>query len=270
MPPLRILLLGGTTEARALADRVAGEGPAARAGLAREALDGGAFADGDSGRGVEVVSSLAGRTSAPLLPRGEVRIGGFGGVDGLKRYLHEQRIDALVDATHPFAATMTSHAVAAAEATGLPLLILRRPGWTAQTGDVWHRVESVPAAAALVPSIGERVFLTTGRQSIAAFAELDTCWFLSRSVEAPAPPVPPRLEILLDRGPFTIDGERDLLRRHRVDVLVTKNSGGDTAKLDAARAEAVPVILVDRPPLPKSVPTAPTVEEAIIWLNSLT
>ncbi|MFI5930938.1 cobalt-precorrin-6A reductase [Actinoplanes sp. NPDC051494] len=237
MPPLRILLLGGTTEARALASRV------------------------------PVISSLAGRTSQPLLPDGAVRIGGFGGVDGLVRYLREERIEAVVDATHPFAATMTEHAVAATARTGIPLLVLRRPGWSEQPGDRWHRVTSLDEAAMVVPALGERVFLTTGRQSIATFADLDACWFLSRSVEPPAPPMPARLEVILDRGPFTVAGERELLRRHRVEVLVTKDSGGSTAKLDAARAEGVPVVLVDRPPLPAGVATASTVDEAVSRLS---
>ncbi|GGQ56146.1 cobalt-precorrin-6A reductase [Couchioplanes azureus] len=238
MPELtgRVLLLGGTTEARALAGRV------------------------------PVISSLAGRTSRPLLPAGEVRIGGFGGVEGLVRYLRTERIGAVVDATHPFAATMTAHAAAATSQTGVPLLVLRRPGWRSGPGDVWHRVPHLPAAAALVPGLGERVFLTTGRQSIAAFAALDGCWFLSRSVERPAPPLPRRLEVLLDRGPFTVDGERELLRRHRIEVLVTKDSGGGAAKLDAARELGLPVVMVDRPPLPADVATAATVDEAVAWL----
>ncbi|MEV6595591.1 cobalt-precorrin-6A reductase [Actinoplanes sp. NPDC051346] len=232
----RLLVLGGTTEGRALAARV------------------------------PVISSLAGRTSRPLLPPGEVRIGGFGGVDGLVRYLRAERIDAVVDATHPFAATMSGHAAAATSQAGVPLLVLRRPGWTSQPGDVWHRVPDLPAAAALVPALGERVFLTTGRQSIAAFAALDECWFLSRSVEQPTDPMPRRLEVLLDRGPFTVDAEIALLRQHRIDVLVTKDSGGTTAKLDAARARGLPVVMVNRPPLPAGVPTAATVDEAVSWL----
>ena len=165
MPELtpRVLILGGTTEGRLLAG----------------ALDGWA-----------VISSLAGRTSRPLLPPGEVRVGGFGGVDGLAAYLRERRIDALVDATHPFAATMTAHAVAAAAVTGVPLLVLRRPGWVAGPGDDWHRVPDLREAAARLPGLGDRAFLTTGRQGIAAFAAVDGCWFLARSVEPPAPPVP--------------------------------------------------------------------------------
>ena len=240
---MRLLLLGGTTEGRALA--------AACAAIP----------------GLEVISSLAGRTSSPLLPVGAVRVGGFGGVDGLVGYLREHRIDAIVDATHPFAATMTAHAVAAAGRAGVPLLVLRRPGWSEQGGDDWRRVPDLGAAAALLPALGERVFLTTGRQSIAAFAEVHACWFLARSVEPPVAPLPQRLEVLLDRGPFTVAGELALLAGHGIDVLVSKDSGGTTAKLDAARELGLPVVLVDRPPLPPATETAPTVAATVAWLE---
>ncbi|MGA5304925.1 cobalt-precorrin-6A reductase [Nucisporomicrobium flavum] len=296
MPQLRVLVLGGTTEGRALAGRV------------------------------PVISSLAGRTSRPLLPPGEVRTGGFGGVDGLESYLRAERIDAVVDATHPFAATMTGHAAAATSRAGIPLLVLRRPGWTEQPGDRWHRVADLAAAAALLPTLrpsdpgagagllptlrpgdpgggvptlrrsdpgvgagllptlrpgdpggggpgtaggGMRVFLTTGRQSIAAFAGLDEIRFVSRSVEAPVPPMPRHLEVVLDRGPFGLDAERELMLRHRIDVLVTKDSGGAAPKLDAARELGIPVLMVDRPPLPAGVPTVATVDAAVDWLSML-
>jgi precorrin-6A/cobalt-precorrin-6A reductase len=241
--PARVLILGGTTEGRKLASACA---PIP---------------------GLEVISSLAGRTTSPLLPTGEVRIGGFGGVEGLTDYLRHERIDAVVDATHPFAATMTAHAVAASAQATVPLLILRRPGWTEQPGDRWHRVPDLATAAKLLPDLGERIFLTTGRQSIATFAEVNACWFLSRSVEPPTEPLPTRLEVLLDRGPFTLAGERALLAEHRIDVLVTKDSGGGTAKLDAARELGLPVVLVDRPPLPPEAGVAPTVEAALEWLR---
>jgi precorrin-6A/cobalt-precorrin-6A reductase len=238
--PARVLILGGTTEGRALATALTGS---------------------------YVISSLAGRTSAPLLPPGEVRIGGFGGAAGLAAYLREQRIDALVDATHPFAATMSGHATAAAAATGVPLLVLRRPGWTEAPGDRWFRVPSLALAATNLPQIGHRVFLTTGRQSIAAFAAVDECWFLARSVEPPAPPMPGRLETLLDRGPFTLEGERRLLAEHRIDVLVSKDSGGAAAKLTAAREAGLPVVLIDRPPAP-AAPTVATVDAARVWVEA--
>jgi len=236
----RVLILGGTTEARELAAALP---PAS------------------------VISSLAGRTSSPLALNGEVRIGGFGGIEGLVAYLRDERIGAMVDATHTFAATMTAHAVAAASATGVPLLVLRRPGWTERPGDRWHRVPSMAAAAERLPGLGSRVFLTTGRQEIAAFAPIDECWFLARSVEPPSPPMPRRLEVLLDRGPFTLDGESRLLREHRIDVLVSKDSGGTAPKLAAARELGLPVVLIDRPPAPPA-PTVPTVAEAVRWLTA--
>ncbi|MGW4939975.1 cobalt-precorrin-6A reductase [Actinoplanes sp. NPDC004185] len=238
-----MLILGGTTEGRALASACA------------------------LIPGIEVISSLAGRTTAPLLPAGTVRIGGFGGVDGLADYLRQERIQAVVDATHPFAAVMTAHAVDACAQADVPLLILRRPGWTGRPGDRWHRVPDLATAAKLLPDLGERVFLTTGRQSIAAFAEVDACWFLSRSVEPPTGSRPGRLQVVLDRGPFTLAGERALLTGHRIDVLVTKDSGGSSAKLDAARELGLPVVLVDRPPLPPEAGVAPTVEAALEWLR---
>jgi precorrin-6A/cobalt-precorrin-6A reductase len=242
-PPLRVLILGGTTEGRELA--------AACAGLP----------------GIATVSSLAGRTRDPLRPHGELRIGGFGGASGLAAYLRAEGIGAVVDATHPFAATMTRHAVAATADAGVPFLLLRRPGWSEQPGDDWHRVGSIEAAAGLLPSLGERVFLTTGRQEISAFAHLDRCWFLARSVETPDPPMPRRISVLLDRGPFTKEGETDLLTEHRIDVLVTKDSGGAAAKLTAARTVGVPVVMIDRPATPP-VPTAEDVAGAVGWLTA--
>ncbi|GGN52505.1 precorrin-6A reductase [Actinoplanes lobatus] len=239
---MRILLLGGTTEARRLAGLVDAEHT--------------------------VITSLAGRTTDPLRPAGELRIGGFGGVDGLAGYLRDTDVDVVVDATHPFAATMSGHAVLACAAVGVPLLVVRRPGWTAGPGDEWHRVASLDAAAALLPRLGRRVFLTTGRQGIAAFAGLDGCWFLARSVEPPTGVTPRNLEVLLDRGPFTVDGEHDLLTRHHIGVLVTKDSGGSKAKLVAARELGVPVLMVDRPPAP-AAPVVPTADGAVIWLQTL-
>ena len=232
--PRRVLILGGTSEARALA------------GLLPHHA---------------VITSLAGRTSAPLLPPGEVRTGGFGGADGLATYLRARRIDVLVDATHPFAARISHNAAAAAATTGVALVVLRRPGWTAGPGDDWHRVPDLTAAAALLPHLGHRAFLTTGRQGIGAFAAVDA-WFLARSVEPPEPPMPGRLEVLLDRGPFALDGERRLLAEHRIDVLVTKDSGGPDAKLVAARERGVPVVMVDRPPVPAAAVVVGSAAEA--------
>jgi precorrin-6A/cobalt-precorrin-6A reductase len=242
MPRLtRVLILGGTTEARLLASALVDR--------------------------FDVVSSLAGRTSKPLEIAGQVRIGGFGGVDGLVRYLGEERVDVVVDATHPFADTMTGHAVEAAARAGVPFLVLRRPGWVEAVGDDWKRVRDLTEAAAEIPRLGDRVFLTTGRQSVAVFAALDDVWFLSRSVELPSEPMPKQLEVVLDRGPFTLDGELRLMREHRINVLVTKDSGGTAPKLAAARELGIPVVMVDRPPN-LDAPAVATVEEAVEWLET--
>ena len=232
-----ILILGGTGEARRLAARLPGE----------------------------VISSLAGRVTDPRLPEGEVRIGGFGGVDGLVEWLRANGITAVVDATHPFAATMTAHAVEATARAGLPLLVLRRPGWTPEPGDDWRWVDSLEEAATDLP--GERVFLTTGRQDIAVFAGCGQ-FFLARSVEPPEPPMPQRIHVLLDRGPFTVDGEVALMREHVIDLLVTKDSGGEqtAAKLVAARRLGVPVVVVRRPPAP-AAPTVESVDAAVEWVR---
>jgi precorrin-6A/cobalt-precorrin-6A reductase len=240
--PGTVLVLGGTGEARRLAGALV---PHRR-----------------------VITSLAGRVAEPSLPPGQVRVGGFGGAAGLAGYLRTAGIAALVDATHPFAARISANAAEAARLTGVPLTVLRRPGWTAQPGDVWHRVADLTAAAAAVTALGERVFLTTGRQGLAAFAHLTAQWFLVRSVDPPVPPVPPRMTILLDRGPFTVDGEAALLRRYHIEVLVTKDSGGPMtgAKLTAARDLGVPVVMVDRPPAVPGIPAVTTVAEAVTLL----
>lgn len=240
-----VLVLGGTTEARRLAAELA-----ARAG-------------------VRVTTSLAGRVSRPGALEGDVRVGGFGGAEGLAEWLREHGVDALVDATHPFAAGITANAARAATATGLPLLVLRRPGWQPGPGDRWHFVDSLAEAAELLPRIGRRVFLTTGRLGLAAFAGLADLHFVARSVEPPEPPMPPRLDVLLARGPFTVADESALLREHRVDVVVTKDSGGEAtaAKLTAARHLGLPVVVVRRPPLPQDVPVTPDVPAALARLG---
>ncbi|MGW5311887.1 cobalt-precorrin-6A reductase [Nocardia thailandica] len=243
---MNILILGGTGEARSLA-RLASDEP-----------------------GLTVVSSLAGRVGAPVLPDGQVRVGGFGGVDGLRTWLRDNEIDAIVDATHPFAAAITANAVAAAAAEQLPLVVLRRPGWRERPGDLWRRVPDLHAAAGALGAAGRRVFLTVGRQGVAAFADRADCHFLIRAIDAPAPPLPERHEILLARGPFSLDDEMLLLTGHRIDVLVTKDSGGPLteAKLTAARTVGVPVVMVDRPPLPAGVVSVATPFEAMEWVRA--
>ncbi|UWZ40335.1 cobalt-precorrin-6A reductase [Dactylosporangium roseum] len=221
--------------------------------------------------GPRVVTSLAGRVARPVLPPGEVRVGGFGGAAGLAAYLTAERVDVVVDATHPFAARMSGNAAEAAATTGVPLLVLRRPGWTERPGDRWHRVPDLPAAAGAVAG-ADRVFLTTGRRGLPAFAHLTRPWFLVRSVDPPESPVPPRMATLLDRGPFTVAGETALLRDHAIEVVVTKDSGGEmtAAKLTAARDLGLRVVMVDRPPLPPGAVAVPTVEAALAHLTRAT
>lgn len=243
--PLRVLLLGGTAEARELA-RLLHAVPR-----------------------FEVTTSLAGRTAAPALPDGGCRSGGFGGVDGLAGWLHAHRVAALVDATHPFAAEISRHAAAAARETGVPLLALRRPGWTPVPGDRWHPADDLAEAARLLPQLGTRAFLTIGRQDLAALAGLPMpC--VARCVEPPAPPLPAQCHVLLARGPFSVAGERALLRGHRLDVVLTKDSGGTStaAKLTAAREAGLPVVVVRRPPCPARVPTVGTAADAAAYLRT--
>jgi precorrin-6A/cobalt-precorrin-6A reductase len=186
----------------------------------------------------------------------------------MAEWLRAEGVDAVVDATHPFAARISASAARAARLAGVPILLLRRPGWVPGDGDDWRWVGSLAEAAEVLPRLGERVFLTTGRQGLAAFAD-SPLWFLVRCVEAPDPPVPHRMRLLLSRGPYTLDGELALMREHRVDVLVTKDSGGGQteAKLAAARRLGLPVVVVRRPALP-AVPAVATVEEAVSWLGS--
>ncbi|MGW6568044.1 cobalt-precorrin-6A reductase [Streptomyces sp. NPDC054975] len=250
---MHVLILGGTSEARSLAEHLRTTLPALR-----------------------VTSSLAGRVAAPRLPAGEVRIGGFGGVEGLVEWVRAHAVDAVIDATHPFAETISFNAARAAATAHVPLLALRRPGWVPEEGDRWHQAGSLAEAARVLDELGQghrpgpgRVFLTTGRMGLAAFADCPQ-WFLVRSVDAPEPPMPARTEVLLDRGPFTLDGERELIARHGIDVLVTKDSGGAATapKLQAAREAGIPVVVVRRPPAPAGVPVVTTVEEAAAWVTA--
>ena len=239
---MRVLLLGGTSEARALAARLH--------------------------PGIEVISSLAGRVPDPALPVGEVRIGGFGGVDGLRRWLSEARVDAVVDATHPYAATITANAAAACREVGLPHLVLARPAW--DPGDAIVVSSDAEAAKTVAAERYSRVFLTTGRSGTAVFVDVDA-WFLIRAVTAPdADTLPRRHQLVLSRGPYAYDDELALLQEHRIDALVTKNSGGAMTrpKLDAASALDIAVVMVDRPPLPGGVTTVSTVDDAADWVSS--
>ncbi|WP_285030886.1 cobalt-precorrin-6A reductase [Mycolicibacterium sp. lyk4-40-TYG-92] len=239
---MKLLLLGGTSEARALAKRLHPD--------------------------VELISSLAGRVPDPALPVGPVRIGGFGGVDGLRTYLQDNEITAVVDATHPFAANITANAAQACAGLRLPHLVLARPAWP--HGDAIVVADDRQAAQTVEDHGYQRVFLTTGRSGTPAFRASDA-WFLIRAVTPPeADTLPPHHHILLSRGPYDYDNELTLLRDHRIDALVTKNSGGGMtrAKLDAAAALKIPVIMVDRPALPGAVVTAATVDDAEAWVRA--
>lgn len=224
---MRVLILGGTTEATALS---------------------GALAER---RDIDAMLSLAGRTSAPAESALPTRVGGFGGIEGLAVYLQAEGIEAVVDATHPFAAQMSRHAVAACEQAGVPLLVHTRPAWTPLAQDRWTAVPDLEGAVAALGREPRTVFLTVGRLSLPAFAAAPQHTYVVRSIDAPEPgELPPRHELVLARGPFDLAAETTLMRRFGVDVVVTKNSGGKAtaAKLEAARTLELPVIMVDRPP----------------------
>jgi precorrin-6A/cobalt-precorrin-6A reductase len=227
VPASRILILGGTADARALADTLADRSD------------------------LHVISSLAGRTQAPVLPRGDVRSGGFGGADGLGTYLSDAAIDLVVDATHPFAAQISAHAHDACAAKGIPYVRLERPAWHRQTSDRWQSVTSVAAAAAALGP-GETVLVTVGRQELAPFAARTDFTVIARMIEPPEIEVPAHMEILLARPPFSEADERTLFGDRSITVLVCKNSGGEAtmAKLAAARTLQVPVLMVERPAKP--------------------
>ena len=239
---MRVLLLGGTAEGRRLAARLHPQ--------------------------TDVISSLAGRVPDPALPAGPVRIGGFGGVEGLRQWLRDNDIAAVIDATHPFAATMTANAAAACAELALPHLLLSRPAW--DPGDA-ELVASDREAADVVAAKGySRVFLTTGRSGTTAFRD-SGAWLLIRVVTAPqAENLPRDHELLLSRGPYRYEDEHRLMRDHRIDVVVTKNSGGELTrpKLVAAQALGVDVVMIDRPPLPAGVTVVDSVDDAVGWLLS--
>ncbi|SDB80543.1 precorrin-6A/cobalt-precorrin-6A reductase [Raineyella antarctica] len=242
-----ILVLGGTREARTLA----------------------ALLDGS---GVPVTTSLAGRVSRPALPVGGVRVGGFGGADGLARHLREEGVRAVVDATHPFAATISANAAEAARATGVPLLRLQRPGWEDRPEAAgWHWVDSTEEAVTAAEHLGERTFVTTGRQSLPAYAGWTDRFALVRVVDPLDGPVPAGWQVLLSRGPYDLASETALMREHRIDVLTTKNSGGPLteAKLQAAADLGVAVVVVRRPAAPAGIPLVTSAGEAADWVAGL-
>ena len=239
----RILLLGGTSEARALAARL--------------------IADG-----VPVTSSLAGRVAKPRMPVGPVRVGGFGGVEGLRSALVD--FDAVVDATHPFAMTMSANAVAACTET--PLLRLERPGWSDRATPSWHWVDTHEQAAAEAAQLGDRPLVTTGRQQLARFIPaLRDKAVLARVVDEPDVELPAGWRVINDRGPYALPGELSVFRSHGADVLVTKDSGGEYTwpKMLAAEELGVPVVIVRRPGPQGDVPVVSGVDDAAAWVHGL-
>jgi len=218
-----------------------------------------------------VTLSLAGRTTDPVKLPVPVRSGGFGGVAGLTAYLAEHAVGALVDATHPFAAQMSRHAAEAAGIAGVPLVVLRRPAWEPVPGDRWDEVDSVAAAAARLGRAPRRAFLALGRQELAPFEAAPQHFFLVRSVDPVEPPLAvPSAEYVTARGPFGEEGDAALLAAHRIDVVVSKNSGGSASygKIAAARRLGLPVVMVRRPAAP-AVPAVATVEAAVACLDHL-
>ena len=242
----RVLILGGTTEARCLAGRLVGR------------------AD------VDVVSSLAGRVASPRMPVGRVRVGGFGGAAGLASWIGAHGIRAVIDATHPFAATISWNAATAAAAAHTPLLALRRAAWIPGEGDRWHEAASLEDAALMLPDLGRRHFLTIGRQGVSAFSDVGDAWFLVRCIDAPEEPTPRCMEVLLDRGPYSLEAEIALMRGRRVDTVITKNSGGRAtgAKLAGARELRLPVVMVQRPSTPGGIPEVEDVPSAVEWVDA--
>jgi precorrin-6A/cobalt-precorrin-6A reductase len=242
----KLLILGGT-------------GDALRLSMQASALD------------LVVIYSLAGRTAQARMDHdgnaAQIRVGGFGGVSGLVAYLQQENIDLVIDATHPFAHQISGNAAAAAAICGLPRLLLQRSAWEPVAGDRWLSVQSHADAAALLPGLAQRIFLTIGRQELNCYAHLSELWFLMRSIDPPSDPVPPGV-VLLEQGPFALAAEQNLLQQHQIELIVSKNSGGSAtyAKIVAARELGLPVVMVERPVMPVGDQVS-TVGEALQWLG---
>lgn len=242
-----LLILGGTAEARLLAEQ----------------------ATAQLGQNLRVTTSLAGRTRSHVALAGEVRSGGFGGTEGLAAYLRAAHIDFVIDATHPFATRISAAAQTACGSLRLPLLTLSRPPWTQQPGDRWVEAATAAEAATIVPRLGRRAFLTIGRGELAAFAGIRRMLFLVRLVDPPEAALPlVSYEVILGRGPFAVEAERRIMADHAIDILVAKASGGlsTAAKLDAARALNIPVVMLRRPGA-SSAERVERVEDAIAWIE---
>jgi precorrin-6A/cobalt-precorrin-6A reductase len=242
--PLRVLILGGTTDANQLAAAIAGD------------------------RRLDPVLSYAGRTENPKRPPIAWRVGGFGGVDGLVDYLRAEKIERVVDATHPFAARMSAHAIAACAATAVPLLALERAPWYREPGDRWIEADDFAAAAEALGAAPRRVFLGIGRTQLAPFAGHPQHFYLVRLVDPPRAPLPLDAEVIIARGPFDLAGDRAMLAEHRIDIMVTRDAGGEGAfaKIEAARQLGLPVLMVRRPFVPAREKVE-TVAEVLRWLG---
>jgi precorrin-6A/cobalt-precorrin-6A reductase len=241
----RILILGGTTEARALGERLAKRG------------------------GLDVTLSLAGRTASPVPHPVPIRVGGFGGAAGLTDYLVTERVDALIDATHPYANIISQNAAAAARQTAVPFMTLHRPPWITAAGDRWIEVNDAGAAASAIGGKSRRVFVALGRNELSPFAAAPQHFYLIRSVDPVDPPLPlPQVAYVTARGPFSEASDRELMMAHAIEVVIAKNSGGSAAygKIAAARALGIEVILLRRPRAPDA-PAVETVDDAIAWLD---
>jgi precorrin-6A/cobalt-precorrin-6A reductase len=244
---MRILILGGTAEASALAKLIAGD------------------------KRFQPTLSLAGRTASPATPPIPYRIGGFGGSEGLAAWIKAEGVSAVVDATHPFAARISANAVKAAEAAGVPLATVIRPAWTHQAGDQWLSVTTPEAAAAALGPVPRTVFLATGRLELPAFAAAPQHSYIARVIDHPGDvALPPRIEFIYKRGPFDPAAEARLLAGHRVEIVVSKNSGGAATygKIEAARLLRLPVVMIERPEKAAIHPVA-SAAEAMLWLEAL-
>jgi precorrin-6A/cobalt-precorrin-6A reductase len=240
----RVLILGGTTDANQLAAAVAGD------------------------TRLDPILSYAGRTENPKRPPIAWRVGGFGGVDGLIDFLRTEKITRVIDATHPFAAQMSAHAIAACTATHVPLLALERAPWQRMPGDRWTEVDDFAAAAEALGVAPRRVFLGIGRTQLAPFANHPQHFYLVRLVDPPRAPLSLQAEVMIGRGPFDLAGDRALLAEHRIDIVVTRDAGGGSAyaKIKAAYELGLPVIMVRRPFIPAREKVE-TVAEVLRWLG---